>query len=204
MSNIIRVEDSTESEFFEVERFTWENGSGSIPPESIYYENHRDQAVLPSGQNVQRLKRPGSSHEWYWSINGSVAESADSTFDPPEVSWEVKTRRFRPLKKFTYCNLDTFAEWLISDYKAKVPGSKYTRVADQAAMLGYLDKHMEVYAQPLRLKAYEAWARDKAGVEESDGVICHNCLRDHKDFFVKYQLGSRWTLLCHCKDRSSA
>jgi hypothetical protein len=199
----IRIENSGEFEFFEIERFTWENGSVSIPSKSSYYENHRDQAVLPNGQNVQRLERPGSSHEWYWSINGAV-ESAESTLDPPEVSWEVKTRRFRPLKKFTYCSLDTSAEWLTSVYKAKVPGSKYTRVADQYAMLGYLNTHMEVYAQPLRLKAYEAWASDKAGVEESDGVICHNCLRDHKEFFVKYQLGSRYTLLCHCRDRSSA
>lgn len=102
--------------------FSWENGSRTIPKTSHIYPDDPDSAILPSGDNVQRVSGRNDSQPKYWSINGVVAGPKSSTCTPSEISWSVETGQPAPTElpqyhKFTYCDLGSFADWLISGEK---------------------------------------------------------------------------------------
>lgn len=186
-SSSVNVDNSTG-----VLTHSWVNGSVSIPDDSFYYPGDSDQAVLPSGDYVRRLERPERGHAKYWSINGVISEPSE--FDPPEVSWEDHTGKFPRFKEFTYCSFESYADWLIQ----YGPKAWNVRRETKEDVLGRLKTQTEQFANPHGLQPYEEWAREKAQKEYSEGIICQKCLKTYKKFFVRYQVGSRSSLLCPC------
>lgn len=189
----------------------WKNGSATLSDDAYEDPDLPGSGVLINREWVKQVAGPDGTT--YWEINGAILDrdfgsSASNALGPESQFYgavseappedEAISTDLSGYKKFSYCSLESYAEYL--DMAA--PERWGLRGETQSEILIRFKTRMDEYADHFGLGPYEEWARNKAGKTESEGTICGKCLIEHKHFFVKYELGKK-KAICPCT-RSSA
>jgi hypothetical protein len=155
---------------------------------------------LPSGMlvkewnsgTVSRFVPGGESGVWQDLTDQEQSDEAPSSPSTEDSDMDMVDAPLKDseLKLFTYCNLESYVDFLISE---KGPTKWGLQGADKNETLQRLQDDPEQFAVQKVLTQYERWAR---GNNECEGKICRVCFMEYKLMFVRNHKKS--TPTCHC------